>query len=197
MDNGYIEKRLKDKETVFHISDPTKAMAVLVSNGAVVIAAGTYYGSKMIAWPDEDIINKLNGMIKKFDPKSVDIIKMGNNFVSYLTNGKCTDFSECYHSIKDYKKYITVKNQVFGMKTDDIKDDKKFDIDEFTSKLITNNWHIITGQYYRNLKQNLDNIIKLYGICMNLNKTNIRLDFTKNECQNNIENLIGKCKPNI
>ena len=171
--------------TVFNILDKTRAMPILVgTSNSSIIVVGKYQNSKLIAFPKDEFIKQLN-------QQNVSE-KLANNFVEYLTEGTCKQYKKCYHSIDDYKKYIGLKNKVFGIAQNSV-----FNLSDLQVKIINNNWNIIlTGTYWtQSVSLNISELLKLYGICVtqSMESTNWLID--GNICKNLTINDKPPCKP--
>ena len=141
--------------STFSILNVNKTIVVLTGNSKkVMIAVGSYKSSKLIAYPKSDLVEKMN---KKLEKKI-----MGDNFVAFLVGRNCTKYLKCYIPIKEYRRYLGIRSLVVG-----INRQSRFNFTDFTNEVIKNDWHlIIAGTFWLGVDNNINNLAKLYGICI-------------------------------
>jgi len=133
--------------------------------------------NNFLVWPQSEFINNLNSRTNIDE-------KLANRIVDVLTSGSCTNYSKCYRPIEKYKTFINEKNVVFGISYKSI-----FDVTQFESRILQNNWHFISdGGYwkkdadFRSLTA-INKLFKLYGINIANNKENGLNIVTENICR--------------
>ena len=158
--------------TVFQILNANQTIVALTGDGnQAIIVIGFYNRSRLIAFPKTNLIDTLNKNVHKSNP-------LVNNFVNYLTRGKCTNFFHCYYPLEKYKYLKGIRNAVIGVSPDSV-----FNVSEFTNEIIKNDWHLFIGSETWQETENLKPLVKLYGICITTNTERFNL-INHNICTN-------------
>lgn len=156
--NGINFKFASGSQSVFDIINASQATPIIAdSRNSTIAAVGTYRNSKLIVLPNMD-------MIAYFNKKSANKrqARLPNNFVRYLTEGICTNYSSCYHDIDEYSLRIGTRHLVFGITLS-----SKFNYANLSKQAIIDNWHfVICGTFWmQKVSPDTTGLMNLYGIC--------------------------------
>ena len=115
-------------------------------------------GSYMLDWQNLELLKILNiggTNINKFEETLL------NRMVSVLTNGKCTNYTQCYRPFEILKNVVNNKDMVFG-----ITNNVEFDFLKLKNMILKNNWNFIVSliNINDNINGNFTKLMEIYGI---------------------------------
>jgi len=142
----------------FTITDPSRAKMTIPLKSqkpAVYLGKHNVKESYLLVWQQFGFLKNLNSG-KNINENLV------NRILVNLTGGKCTQYTECYKPIENYKMFSGKKVFVFG-----ISYNSNFDFWKFQVHILQNNCHVISdgGFWERNNNlQPIKDIFQIYGI---------------------------------